>query len=151
MLSASRFDTDDLDDLDDVDEPKPRRKGGGIVKFVANVFSKYFGVLLWCMLIGYAIFGFVYGGMSDSWDGAMCLLGLLIGAVVGFFMVITFGGLISIFIVMGENIAKTQASIVETLTLLKKNTNAANAANRVNTANAANTANIVDSFEIGGN
>jgi hypothetical protein len=77
-----------------------------MLDFVARVFRGWMNVLLWLILIGCAIGGFVTGG-SRGWgdfNNVNAFLGLLVGSIVGLIIIILYGGLIANFLNMVDNI-----------------------------------------------
>jgi len=73
-----------------------------IVVFVQKAFRKFFGVSLWLVLISCPIFfaisfsHFGYGAQAFLF----AILGLILGAVIGVFIIIIYGGLIATFLEM---------------------------------------------------
>jgi len=72
-----------------------------MLNFVAWAFRGWMNVLLWLILIGFAIVGAVAGGTES---GGYAVLGFFVGGIVGLIIVILFGGLIANFLNMVDNI-----------------------------------------------
>jgi len=78
-----------------------------MLEFVARVFRGLMNLLLWLILIGCAIGGFVVGGiLLGGWGFSFgyAILGLIIGGIFGFITVILSGGLIANFLNMVDDI-----------------------------------------------
>jgi len=78
-----------------------------MLDFVAKVFRGCVNVLLWLILIGFVIGGFIAGGnFLGRWgfNYGYAFLGLIIGGLVGLITVIFGGGLIANFLNMVDNI-----------------------------------------------
>ena len=84
-----------------------------MLNFVAKAFRGWMNILLWLMLIGSAIGGFVgFGNLFATHRGwyevvfniGYAFLGLLVGGIGGLIVVILFGGLIANFLNMVDNI-----------------------------------------------
>ena len=77
-----------------------------MLNFVAKAFRTWMNVLLWLMLIGCAIGGFVGFGNSFTryFNIGYAVLGLLVGGIGGLIIVILSGGLIANFLNMVDNI-----------------------------------------------
>jgi F0F1-type ATP synthase assembly protein I len=126
FTSANRFDTDDLDDFEEPKEPKERPEGGFLLAFVKRAFRVYFGFLLWVILIGWIIVGYMNIGsmLAYVFDSVFLgkLVGLIVGTVVGMLTIIAFGGVIAMLLAIEKNTAKTEENTAEMLSVLKKNT-----------------------------
>ena len=78
-----------------------------MLDFVAKVFRSWMNAILWLLLIGCVIGGFVTGGtLLGGWafNVGFAFLGLIIGGLVGLITVILSGGLIANFLNMVDNI-----------------------------------------------
>ena len=77
-----------------------------MLDFVARVFRAWMNVLLWLILIGCVVGGFILGG-SIGWGFKFgyAILGLLIGGFFGLVTVILSGGLIANFLNMVDDIS----------------------------------------------
>ena len=78
-----------------------------MLNFIARVFRGWMNVLLWLLLIGCAIGGFVAGGiLLGGWrfNFGYAFLGLIVGSILGLITVILSGGLIANFLNMVDNI-----------------------------------------------
>jgi hypothetical protein len=65
-----------------------------MTKFIANTFSEFLELFLWLNLIACAVGGFILGkNMGDHY-----LVGLILGAFVGFLENVLIGGLLSLFV-----------------------------------------------------
>jgi len=78
-----------------------------MLDFVARVFRGWMNVLLWLILIGciiggFIVFGNVFGGRGFSFGYAV--LGLIIGTLIGLIIIILSGGLIANFLNMVDDI-----------------------------------------------
>jgi hypothetical protein len=88
-----------------------------MLDFVARVFRGWMNFLLWLILIGCAIGGFITGGNALGGRGfsfGYGLLGLLIGGFVGLVTVILSGGLIANFLNMVDNIETIKSHLSKT-------------------------------------
>ena len=77
-----------------------------MLEFVARVFRGWMNVLLWLILIGCAIGGFILGGkyLGDwGFSFGYGILGLFVGGFIGLITVILNGGLIANFLNMVDN------------------------------------------------
>ena len=82
-----------------------------MLNFVARVFRGWMNVLLWLILIGFAIVGFIAFGLSfaergEDFNVGYAFLGLLICGFTGLVTVILSGGIIANFLNMVDNIDK---------------------------------------------
>ena len=80
-----------------------------MLDFVVRVFRVWMNVLLWLLLIGCAIGGFVvFGIFFGGWgfNAGYAFLGLFLGGFIGLITVILSGGLIANFLNMVDNINK---------------------------------------------
>ena len=88
-----------------------------MLEFVARVFRGWMNFLLWVILIGCAIGGFISGGNTLGGRGfsfGYGVLGLLIGGFVGLVTVIFSGGLIANFLNMVDNIETIKYHLSQT-------------------------------------
>jgi hypothetical protein len=76
-----------------------------MLNFVKSTFRGFFVVLLWIILFGGAIAGFVIGGGEDTF-GVVALLGLILGALAGLIVDIIVGGFVATIIAIEENTRK---------------------------------------------
>jgi hypothetical protein len=87
-----------------------------MLNFVARVFRGWMNAVLWLILIGFAIGGFVAGGviLGGGWgfNGGYAFLGLLLGGFIGLITVILSGGLIANFLNMVDNTEKQTAILM---------------------------------------
>jgi len=86
-----------------------------MLDFVARVFRGWMNVLLWLILIGcviggFIVFGNVFGGRRFSFGYA--ILGLIIGSLIGLISIILSGGLIANFLNMVDNVEKQTAILM---------------------------------------
>ena len=82
-----------------------KRKGIYMLNFVARVFRGGMNVLLWLILIGCAVGGFMaFGSGGREFNGGYAFLGLIVGGFIGLITVILSGGLIANFLNMVDNI-----------------------------------------------
>ncbi|MDR0515646.1 MAG: hypothetical protein LBH25_01215 [Fibromonadaceae bacterium] len=73
-----------------------------MTKFIANTFSEFLELFLWLNLIACAIGGFILGkNMGDHY-----LVGLILGAFVGFLENVLIGGLLSLFVEIRNHLKK---------------------------------------------
>jgi ribosomal protein L40E len=94
-----------------------KRGGVFMLEFVAKVFRGWVNALLWLVLIGCAIGGFVAFGLSfgyDDFNGGYAFLGLLAGGLVGLITVILSGGLIANFLNMVDDISRIKYHLSKT-------------------------------------
>jgi len=78
-----------------------------MLEFVARVFRGFMNVLLWLILIGFVVGGFIFAGSSLGGRGfsvGYAFLGLIIGGLIGLITTIISGGLIANFLNMVDNI-----------------------------------------------
>ena len=88
-----------------------------MLNFVARVFRGWMNAVLWLILIGCAIggfvaFGLVFSGYRESFNGGYAFLGLLLGGFIGLITVILSGGLIANFLNMVDNVEKQNAILM---------------------------------------
>jgi len=83
-----------------------------MLNFVKTAFREFVEVLLWIILIGCAIAGYMLGSFAHSDGGAV--IGLVVGVVVGFLVCIFGGGYIATLIEMGNDLAIIKAAIAKT-------------------------------------
>jgi len=80
-----------------------------MLDFVARVFRGWMNVLLWLILIGFTVGGFILGGkIFGHWGFSFgyAILGLLAGGFFGLVTVILSGGLIANFLNMVDDISE---------------------------------------------
>jgi len=79
-----------------------------MIKFVRFWFRKLFSILLWVILIGCVIGGFMLGSMGGMGGGfsPFALLGAIGGGIVGLFLIITGGGYVSTILNIDDNLQK---------------------------------------------
>ena len=77
-----------------------------MLDFAAKAFRSWMNVLLYLLLIGCALGGYVVGGKLSEFNEGYALLGLIIGSLIGLITVIIPGGLIANFLSMVDNIEK---------------------------------------------
>lgn len=74
-----------------------------MLDFVARVFRGWITIILWLLIIGGAILGGAIGSLAG---GGYAFFLFLVGGFIGFIFAVLFGGLISNFLNMVDNIEK---------------------------------------------
>ncbi len=90
-----------------------------MLNFVARVFRGWMNVLLWLILIGCVVGGFVFFGTffgNFGFSVVFALLGLIAGGVLGLIIIILSGGLIANFLNMVDNIEEIKNNLSKTKT-----------------------------------
>ena len=84
-----------------------------LINLSSKLFYPIFEVCLWINLIVCAVGGGIasYNLTGGRWRGGNPIPGVIIGLLVGFICIIIFGGLISIFLRMNENIEKIEKKV----------------------------------------
>ena len=95
-----------------------------MLDFVARVFRGWMNALLWLILIGCIIGGFIAGGSllgGRSFNLGYAILGLIIGGIIGFLTIILSGGLIANFLNMVDDINIIKSQLMKTGTTSNAN------------------------------
>jgi hypothetical protein len=103
-----------------------------MLEFVARVFRGWMNVLLWLILIGCIIGGFVAGGiLLGGWRFHIgyAVLGLVVGGIVGFITVILSGGLIANFLNMVDDISTIKYHLSKNGNISSGNSSGINSSN----------------------
>jgi hypothetical protein len=95
-------------------------KGIVMLEFVRNNFRKWYAVLLWIVLIACILGGIIGGGIIGKASGGYYsnghpilggFIGLLLGTLIGLFIVIIGGGLVTTFLNIDENIQEIKNKV----------------------------------------
>ena len=79
-----------------------------LINLSSKLFYPFFEICLWLDLILFTVAGGIVGHSLSTRHDNYTALGVIIGLIVGFLIVIILGGLVSIFLKMNENIGKLE-------------------------------------------
>jgi len=68
-----------------------------------KLFGIFFEIILWIILLG-GIIGGGIAGYEMLYSGGGAILGIIVGGIISFLFIILFGGMISLFIKIANNI-----------------------------------------------
>jgi hypothetical protein len=80
-----------------------QNNGYPLSNLTAKLFSVLFEIILWIILIGGFIGGGILGKTLSGWSSDYTFLGIILGGIAGFIIIILTGGLVSLFIKLVNN------------------------------------------------